>query len=664
MAESGKAPYLFALILLLAVLGVYLPGLNNELLFDDLRLTEGSIFGVYGNLLDVKQRMISYGSFVWVEHFVGAGWWKQRIVNLALHLGVVAAVYVFFKALLASTRFPQDMEEQAHFASSQRAALRVGVALFALHPVAVYAVGYLIQRSILMATLFAVLACWAFVRGLQTQRMAWYAGALLSYLLAVLSKEHAVMTIALTVPLYIHVRRPSWKKALALTGGTLLLLALVAAVLLHFYGAVMGRLFDAQSVAFAQQLEALQPGITQRMFPLSIINQAALFFAYGLLWIVPYVGWMSIDIRPAFPLGFASSWHVLGALGYVALLIGAAWLLLRRTGALSLAALLVLFPLVWFATEFSTVWVQDPFVLYRSYLWAVVLPGLLAVALTGFKPRTIYTWGVVLGLVFGALALERQLSLTDEVAAWTDAAEKTDLTAPANAVGRSRPFLNLGAYYIRKGMTEQAERNIGKAVALRDRGELGNGALFNSGVVLQFKKKHAEAMQAFSAAEAQGYDEPALYFHKGESQAALGQLVPALESFRVALSKTEKDSKQQDVVPTIRIRLVETAMAAQRYDEAISGFKVLLQTNPKDPRLLLGLGMARVGKGETTAAIEVFDRLIATNPGAPVYYGRAIAHHQAGQQAASLSDIDQAIKLDPRNPQYNQMRAIIAAPKK
>ena len=55
---------------------------------------------------------------------------------------------------------------------------------------------------------------------------------------------------------------------------------------------------------------------------------------------------------------------------------------------------------------------------------------------------------------------------------------------------------------------------------------------------------------------------------------------------------------------------------------------------------------------------------IGLPPGAPVYYGRAIAHHQAGQQAASLSDIDQAIKLDPRNPQYNQTRAVIAAPKK
>ena len=36
--------------------------------------------------------------------------------------------------------------------------------------------------------------------------------------------------------------------------------------------------------------------------------------------------------------------------------------------------------------------------------------------------------------------------------------------------------------------------------------------------------------------------------------------------------------------------------------------------------------------------------------------------------AASMPElnqaIDQAIKLDPRNPQYNQMRAVIAAPKK
>ena len=50
--------------------------------------------------------------------------------------------------------------------------------------------------------------------------------------------------------------------------------------------------------------------------------------------------------------------------------------------------------------------------------------------------------------------------------------------------------------------------------------------------------------------------------------------------------------------------------------------------------------------------------------GAPVYYGRAIAKYRMGQQKASLSDLDRAIQLDPKNPQYTQMRAVISAGKK
>lgn len=660
MAQSGKAPYFFALILLLAVLGVYVPGLSNELLFDDIRLTEGTIFGNYGSLLEFKQRMVSYGSFVWVDQIAGAGWWKQRIVNIALHLGVVAAMYAFFKVLTASTRFPQDIEEQAHFASSQRAALQVGVALFALHPMAVYAVGYLVQRSILMATLFAVLACWAFVRGLQTKRVAWYAGALLSYLLAVLSKEHAVMTAAAAVPLYVYVCRPGGKRTATVVIGALLLLALAVGSLLHFRGDLVGRLFDAQSIAFAEQLEAMRPGITGQIYPLSILNQAALFFAYGLLWVLPYVGWMSIDLRPAFPLGLASPWQLVGALGYVALFSGCIWLVLRRTGALGLAALCLLLPMLWFATEFATVWIQDPFVLYRSYLWAVALPGLLAIALTGFKPRTIYVAGVILGLVFGALALERNLSLRDESTAWTDAAEKIDLKAPANAVGRSRPFMNLGAYHLRRGFPDQAERAFATAAAFGDRGELGRSTRLNVGVVLQQQKKHAEALKAFAAAEALGYSDLPLYYHRGESQFALNQFAPAFESFTIALQKVAKDKNNQSTEPTIRLRRAEAALAVQQFDEAAAEFRTLLKTDAHNPRFVQGLAMALLGKGDGKQATALLEALVAQKPSAAAYYARAMVYHSTGRIPEAQKDLDQAIQLDPRNPQYRQVREKIA----
>lgn len=271
-------------------------------MFDDVSsLQNGSLFKAYGSLLDIKQRMVSYGSFIWVEHLAGPGFWKQRLVNVALHLAAVAALYALLRSLFALTRFPDDIESQPHFVASRTAALQVGTALFALHPVAVYAVGYLIQRSILMATLFALLACLAWVRALTARRWPWYGLAVLCYALAVLSKEHAVMTAALAIPLYIYVRRPGWKSIAAVAGSALLLLAVAAAVLLNFYGSLVGQLFDAQSRAFAQQLDALRPGVSQHMYPLSIMNQAALFFGYGLRWLVPYLGWLSIDLRPAFP---------------------------------------------------------------------------------------------------------------------------------------------------------------------------------------------------------------------------------------------------------------------------------------------------------------------------------------------------------------------------
>lgn len=658
--ENDKGTYIFAAAVMCGLLAIYLPGIHHGLLFDDQRLIDGSIFGAYENILQIKPRMISYGSFVWIDAALGEGYWKQRLFNLGLHMGVIAVLYALLKSLLAHTLFPEDIEQQPHFRASQIAALRVGIALFALNPVAVYAVGYLMQRSIVMATLFSLVACWAWIKALETHRLAWFCAAVVSYFLAVLSKEHAVITVGLAVPLYIYIRRPSWKTIAFLAAATTVLLLGAAALLLHSREGLIGTLFDAQSVAFAQQLEALRPGTTQQIYPLSILNQMGLFWAYGLLWVIPYVGWMSIDLRPAFPLGFVSSWHIAGALAYVALFGASVWLLVRRTGVLSLVGLLLLLPVLWFFTEFATVWVQDPFVLYRSYLWAAVLPGLVAIALTGFKPRTLYIAGTAFALVFGVLALERHLSLRDELTAWTDAAEKIDLKNSANAVGRSRPFLNLGAYFLRKGMLDQTTHNLMIAQSLGDKGELGGSTLFNLGIVLQQTKKDTEALDHFARAESMGFKSFPLYYHRGESLVATGQLIPAIENFSIALEKASADPSQKKNLPLMRVRQVEVLMAAQKFDQAVNIFKILLKDNPNDPRLRAGLGMAYIGKKEAQAAMEIFDALVASHPAGSTYYGRAMAHHLAGREQASLHDLDEAIKLEPGNQQYRAMRSVVS----
>ena len=665
MAKLFTFPALFGAFVLAAVLAIYLPGWNHELLFDDLRLTDGAIFGNYGSLLTFKQRMLSYGSFIWVDLLAGPGWWKQRLVNVGLHLATVAALYALVRELLERTRFPEEFESQPHFGMSRQAAVQVGVALFAVNPMAVYAVAYLVQRSIVMATLFSVLACWCFVRGLSGRGVAWYGLALLSYVAAVLSKEHAVMVAAMAVPLYIHVRRPSWKTVATIAGASTALIAVAAVVFFGIYGELIGKLFDQRSLDFAQQLERLSPGITQRMYPLSILNEAALFFAYGFLWFAPNVMWMSVDMRPAFPLSYMAFPQVLGVVGYVGLWIAALWAVLRRRGALSLAGVALMFPLLLYATEFATVWVQDPFVLYRSYLWAVAVPVLVAIVLTGFQPKTIYVIGCAIGLVFTVLAFERVQSLRDDHTAWGDAAEKIDLKAPASAVGRWQPFLNLGAYHLDRGSLGEAQRSFATAEAL---GSLHGSARFNLGVALQQEKKHAQALTTFAEAEKQGFSGQSLHYHRGESAFALGQFALAFESFSQGLTSVAEGvtGKEMDRMrETMRMRRAEAAIGAGRYDDAIGDFNALLKASPQNRRLALGLGMALVGKGDTQAAIAQFDQIITSTPNAAAaYYGRAMAHNTAKRRDDSLKDLDRAIALDPRNAQYQQVRAQLAAPPK
>ncbi len=651
-----NAALVFFLVLTAATLAVYLPGLSNGLVFDDHRLTDGTVFGRFGSLLHLQPRMLAYGSFVWLQPLAGEGWAVQRVVNLLLHLGVTAGLFVLLRQLFRHTRFSDEARADPGLEDSWMAGLRVGTALFALNPVAVYAVAYLIQRSILMATLFVVWGCVAWVHGVAGRRPLFMVLALLSYLLAVLSKETVFMAAALAVPLYIFVARPPLRRALLVTGLALLALGLVGAVIYSVFGALVGVAFDPRSQQFQRQLEQIAPGIGPRMFPLSILNQSMLFFQYGFFWLFPNVQWMSIDLRPPFPLSFTSVPHVLGGIGFVIALGVSAWLVLRRSDLLGLLGLCVLCPVLLFLSEFATVWVQDPFVLYRSYLWAMTMPGLIALPFIGFRPRHIHMVGVALAIVFATLAVERVWSLRDELSAWSDAAERAERQAEPNAVGRWRPYLNRGAYYLEEGRTDEAYADFVRANAL---GEPEGTARFSMGMALQQQKKHEAVLVELAAAEAMGFVEPQLDFARGESQYALGRFADAFASFDRAL----RNPVQLPAVVHERAlqRRAEAAIPLQKFDVAVADLETLLKGKPGDQALLLRLGMAQVGRKDTAAALAIFDRMLAARPSGGAHYGRAVAQLVRGDRATALAELDRAIAMEPGNPAYRNVRAQIAA---
>ena len=645
---------IYAVALAAGIFMLYAFGLNNQLVFDDGRLTDGTVFGQYGSLMQLKARLVSYGSFVWVRTILGDGWPQQRIFNIGLHIATALALYALVLELLERTTWRGEQHAQPQFSSSLRAAARAGVALWAFNPVAVYAVAYLIQRSVLMATLFVVLACVGFVRGLSSGRPGWFVMALLCYLLGVAAKEHAVTAILLAVPLFVFIKRPPTQRVLVAVGLAGGLLVVMAAVFYSRYGAIIGTVFDENSRAFATQLEQQQPGTNQHLYPLSLINQAGLFFRYGLIWLLPYVGWMSIDLRPAFPLSLISV-DLLGVVAWLSLLLGAAWLVLRRSDVWGLVGLCLLMPCLLFITEFATVWLQDPFVLYRSYLWSIAVPVLLALPLVGVTNRKLYALVVMVVGLLAAFSFERIQSLRSPSVAWLDAAEKIDLQAPANAVGRWRPFLNLGAEKLDAGLYEDALRLFAQAEAL---GEPLGSARMNMGVSQQQLKQHAQALDSFAQAEAKGFTEAALYYQRGESQYAMGQFAPAYASFTQALTHPQA----ADATEFTRMRQAESAVASQNYDAAIAAYDTLIQQSPSKQRYKVGLSMAYVGKKDYAAAMDILNPTIAQRPTGPAYYARALTHYYMGNRTASAQDLAVALQAEANNPSYRQLQQLLAQP--
>ena len=636
-------------VVLLALLAIYLPGMDNPLIFDDRALTDGRIFGVYGSLLQGQPRALSYGSFVWIQAVFGDGLAIQRAFNLLIHIGVMLTLWAFYREILKSIT-PSD-DEPSGVAYHQSPALGLAVGFFALNPVAVYAVAYLIQRSILMAALFVVLGLWQFARGVQRGSKLSFVAALACYVLAVISKEHAIMAPLAALPVYILVARPSLKKLALIGGAGAVLVGAAAAVLALRYGEIIGNPFDAFSKVFLAQLLALGPDVEKNAYLLSILNQAWLFFKYGLFWLLPYAGWLSIDMRPPFPVSLTAFPQVLGVVGYLAVLAGGFYLIVRYRDWRALLGISLLLPALLFVTEFATVWVQDPFVLYRGYLWAIGIPGLVFFLFHGLSGRLLWPIGLVLAALFVFQALDRVHSLSSPARVWSDAIAK--LPDDQQAVGRWFPYLNRGEVYLDQGRMQEAFEDFRMSSTLGDKGM----GMFNMGSLLFEAGRYQESLQAYEQAQQLGYDFPGRRYQRGAALHALGRLAEAHREFELALKETPVVPRRETVL-ALKGRV---AMEMRRVDEAIADFGAALKLDPHHQKGRADLGMAWVIQGDYARARTMFSQLIEEAPDGQAYYGRALANHGLRNKAEALADIENAIRLTPDNPMLSEWRNRIKA---
>ena len=648
-SRSLQWPWLCAIAAV--AIAIYAPGLGNLPVFDDSFYTEGALKARFSGPY-LWTRLVSYGTFMWIDSLFGEALWIQRIGNLAIHLGVVGALWAFYREVGRSIAPPSPEPGEAAQPYHQSHGLGIAIGYFALNPVAVYAVAYLIQRTILMATLFVVLGLWLVARGFRTRQWWLHALALLCYVLAVASKEHAVLAPLCALPIYVLVARPARKRLAIVAAATLVLVAIAGLILKQRVGIVLGAAFDEFSHVYLAQLAALDASAPQRAWSLSIENQAWLFFEYGFRWFVPVSDWMSISLRPPFPVHWLTFPQVLGIPLYLATIVGACALLLRTRDWRALAGLSLLLPAILFATEFATVWVQDPFVLYRSYLWAIGLPGLVLCFVHGTSTRALVVVATIVGILLAWQATERVLSFSSPETVWADAIRK--LPNDPRAVGRWFPYLNRGSYYADHDQFELAIRDFEAASTL---GDMGMGS-FNAGSMLAAQGKPRQALAMFDRAQKQGYNLYSLPFQRGQAFAVLGRLDEAYHQFTEAMLMTPP-SPAYDI---LRLQRGRVALQTGHSDTAVSDLTAYLQYDAKHDEARYLLALAHLERAQPNEALAVIDAGSETmKRGGPAHYARALAYHRLGRKAEAAREIDEAVRIGPANPMLLQWQARIRA---
>jgi hypothetical protein len=501
----------------------------NPVVFDDIYFFDGSVHGQFlGKVFSFDLRWLPYATLEWTRSLFGLELIWFRLGNLMLHLATTITLFLLLRRLFERVLPRHDENGKA---LSRHWLAFFAALIFALHPVSVYAAAYLVQRSILMATLFVLLTWRLFLEGLIRKNYCWLLSSAVTYFLAVFSKEHAIITPAVTIALLLLVDNQPPRQRLMMVWPTFVLYGLIAGFVVlqvkakHVLGQAYEPVAESYISLFGSDFNA------DLAYPLSILTQSFLFFKYLWVWIVPSPAWMSVDMPQAFALNLWSWPETAGLICFIVYPIIAIRLLLQR-GVKGLLGFALLCPWLLFFTELASIRIQESFVLYRSYLW---MAG--AFAALPFLCQKLSAKQAAITLTFVAILMMpltwlRLTTFSHPLLLWDDAARLVR-NSEEKRPGIERIFLNRGIELIRVKHYTEAIADLSKVIALK--GYYGGYAYQNRGSAYLESRQYLLALNDINKAiELVPTNKAKLYLGKAHALEGLNDSTAAMEAYKQA----------------------------------------------------------------------------------------------------------------------------------
>ena len=500
----------------------------------------------------------------WLEHKLwGFDPTGYHIVNVLLHLANTLLVWHLMRRLSVPGAW-------------------VVAAVFAVHPLHVESVAWVIERKDVLSGLFYLAAVLAWMRFVEQPNPKRYALPLVLYAAGLLSKS-----IVVTLPVALLIWH-WWKQGRVASTDLWRLVPFVAVGLVIVVG----------DLSFYQSREALSLGysLTERTL---IAARALWFYAGKLLWptelAVIYPLW---DIRVADPLAWG---YFVAALALAIIL----WHFRQRIGRGPLAGAL------FFAVTLSPVlgfvdygYMQYAFVADRFQYLAGM--GVMAVVIGAVAHSVRYLpdlWRKSASGVVAVVIVVLGLLTWQQAGIWRDAEILNRHIIALNPQARYA-HLNLSKALYKQARYDEALEAARIAVAKHPD---SSSTYFNLGTVLYKQARYDEALEAMRVAIAKRPNYALAHYNLGVILGELDRFEEAEKHLRLAIALDPRDTEALYSLATLQID-------HQRYDEALEHLHHLIGIEPSHAKGLNAIGIVLFYLGKSDEALQRFDQALSLDP--------------------------------------------------
>lgn len=626
MSES-KMNWIAFLLFIVVGFSIYGNSFDVPFIFDDsdniqnpsLRINELSPDSLLKAAVDsnLLKRPVANVSFAINYYFGVYNVRGYHLVNILIHIAAS-----FFLFLLLKITFELPVNREKYF-NSRLIALLASL-LWLTHPLATQSVTYLVQRMNSLAAMFYVLAVLCYVQGRlkvegDNEKLKsfdgwlWFAGSLISGILAIGSKEIAV-TLPTVIFLYewFFFQDLSWKWLNKKIPWIIALLVfLYCAAYYYLGGNPLSKIFNSCNNRPFSSLERVLTEFRVVMHYIGLIiypNPDRLVFDYNFP--------LSISL-------FSPISTVVSILSLALICVLAAVIAKKER--------FIAFCVFWFfinlILESSVICLEIIFE-HRTYLPSMFLLAIIPALLVRTRLNTVLMTIVLLTLCAGCgyWTIKRNKTWQDLIGFWQDSINKQPMKArgynnlgvalaEANRMGEAgenflkalellpdfpEAYSNLGLVQYRQNRLVEAEKNFKQALDLRSHyieGRLNLASLYKD------QGKYDEALEQYRALYRQIPDNSIINKEMGQTLLRMGRPEESLSYLEKALGKLPQDKN-------VLLARGEVFMRSGKLEEAIQSYQAVLNVDKENSAANYNLGLLFTATGQEEEALSHYLKVV------------------------------------------------------